>query len=182
MASNIDGVEVKRFRVHKDNRGVLFEILRSDEEFFAGFGQVYAVRAYPGESRGGHYHKKTTDYFALIDGVCSLFLVDLRPGRTIGNRWRIRMNSDSESHVGVFIPPRVWHRIDAHREHGFIGIGIPSLPYDQEAPDTIEMPEEKAIEMSEAGSVDDYLLGVPEKHGARMGRLGPGSLRGKNGH
>ncbi|HEA47125.1 MAG TPA: dTDP-4-dehydrorhamnose 3,5-epimerase, partial [bacterium] len=37
----IEGVKVKKLKILKDERGALFEILRSDDKIFEKFGQVY---------------------------------------------------------------------------------------------------------------------------------------------
>ena len=37
----IDGVKVKKLKVVPDDRGRLMEILRSDDDIFQKFGQVY---------------------------------------------------------------------------------------------------------------------------------------------
>ncbi len=44
----IDGVKLKNLRVLCDERGWLMEILRSDDEIFSKFGQVYVTTAYHG--------------------------------------------------------------------------------------------------------------------------------------
>ena len=38
----IDGVRVKRLKVIPDERGMLMEMLRDDDEFFQRFGQVFS--------------------------------------------------------------------------------------------------------------------------------------------
>lgn len=65
----IEGVKIKRLKVIPDARGRLMEILRSDDELFVKFGQVYMTAAYPGVVKGWHYHKKQTDNFAVIKGM-----------------------------------------------------------------------------------------------------------------
>ena len=37
----IEGVKVKRLKVIPDERGLLMEMMRDDDEFFQKFGQVY---------------------------------------------------------------------------------------------------------------------------------------------
>ncbi|MBU1147910.1 MAG: dTDP-4-dehydrorhamnose 3,5-epimerase, partial [Candidatus Omnitrophica bacterium] len=62
----IRDVEVKKLKLIPDERGRLMEILRSDEEMFQKFGQVYMTTAYPGVIKAWHYHKKQDDYFTCI--------------------------------------------------------------------------------------------------------------------
>ena len=74
----IEGVVVKRLRVIADERGRLMEILRSDDDLFIKFGQLYMTTAYPGVVKGWHYHKHQTDNFAVARGMLKLVLYDGR--------------------------------------------------------------------------------------------------------
>ena len=53
----INGVKIKKLKVIPDERGKLMEMLRSDDELFIKFGQVYMTTAYPGVVKAWHYHK-----------------------------------------------------------------------------------------------------------------------------
>ena len=48
----IDGVKLKDLNVMPDDRGYLMEMLRSDDEIFSKFGQVYISVGYPGVVKG----------------------------------------------------------------------------------------------------------------------------------
>ena len=65
----IEGVKTKKLRVIPDERGRLMEILRSDDDLFDKFGQVYMTTAYPGVVKGWHYHKVQTDHFCVVYGM-----------------------------------------------------------------------------------------------------------------
>ena len=52
----IEGVKVKKLKVMPDDRGRLMEILRSDDEIFQKFGQVYMTTAFPGIVKAWHFH------------------------------------------------------------------------------------------------------------------------------
>ena len=72
----IEGVSVKKLRVIPDERGRLMEIVRSDDDFFDRFGQVYMTTCYPGVVKGWHYHKKQTDYMTAICGMLKIVLFE----------------------------------------------------------------------------------------------------------
>ena len=76
----IDGVQVKKLKVIADERGRLMEILRSDDEIFGGFGQVYMTTAYPGVVKAWHYHHEQDDCFTCVKGMMTLVLYDNREG------------------------------------------------------------------------------------------------------
>ncbi len=74
----ICGVRTKPLRVIPDERGRLMEILRSEDELFIRFGQLYMTTAHPGVVKGWHYHTKQIDNFAVVRGMIKLVLYDRR--------------------------------------------------------------------------------------------------------
>lgn len=75
----IHGVRVKALKVIPDERGRLMEILRSDDDLFLRFGQLYMTTAFPGVIKGWHYHQRQVDNFAVVRGMIKLVLFDRRP-------------------------------------------------------------------------------------------------------
>ena len=81
----IEGVRIKRLKVIPDERGLLMEMMRDDDEFFQKFGQVYLSVVYPGVVKGWHWHQKQTDHFVFVKGMAKVALYDRREGsRTKG--------------------------------------------------------------------------------------------------
>ena len=76
----IEGVNIKKLKVIPDERGLLMEMLRCDDDIFQKFGQVYLSMAYPGVVKGWHYHKKQIDYFTIVKGMMKVVLYDMRDG------------------------------------------------------------------------------------------------------
>ncbi len=74
----IKGVSLKKLTVHEDERGALFEILRSDWPEFKKFGQTYITVCKPGWVKGWHFHKKQTDNFCVLKGKAKIVLIDSR--------------------------------------------------------------------------------------------------------
>ncbi|MCH7761085.1 dTDP-4-dehydrorhamnose 3,5-epimerase family protein [candidate division TA06 bacterium] len=74
----IEGVKINKLKVISDERGFLMEILRSDDELFRQFGQLYLTVVYPGVVKGWHYHKKQTDHFCVVKGMVKVALYDQR--------------------------------------------------------------------------------------------------------
>ena len=135
----IKGVEVKELRVIPDERGWLFEILRSDEPVFERFGQVYLTTAYPGVVKAWHMHKRQTDYLCVVHGMAKIALYDGRDGSPT----RGEVN---EFFVGerrpllIKVPPGVWHGFKAIGSEPAYVINVPTLPYDRERPDEYRKP------------------------------------------
>jgi dTDP-4-dehydrorhamnose 3,5-epimerase len=130
----IDGVKIKKLKVIPDERGRLMEILRSDEELYDKFGQVYVTAAYPGVVKAWHYHKEQTDHLAAISGMMKIVLYDARDG------------SQSKGEVNEFfcgvhnpilvkVPKGVYHGFKCISETEAIVINIPDKVYDYKSPD-----------------------------------------------
>jgi dTDP-4-dehydrorhamnose 3,5-epimerase len=130
----ISGVRIKELQLIPDERGGLMEMLRSDDDIFIKFGQVYITTVYPGVVKGWHYHKIQTDNFVAVKGMIKLVLYDDRQDSpTYGevNEFFI----GERNRLLVQIPPNVLH--------GFKGVGLeeafvintPTEPYDRANPD-----------------------------------------------
>lgn len=139
MGATIDGVVVKQLRVMPDDRGRLMEILRVDDELFAGFGQVYVTTTYPGVVKAWHLHRLQNDHVAAVLGMFRLALYDARPDSpTQGTLQEIYMGVHNP--VLVRIPPGVYHGWTCvSAEEGMV-INIPDLPYGRENPDEYRLP------------------------------------------
>jgi dTDP-4-dehydrorhamnose 3,5-epimerase len=135
----IEGVRTKRLKVIPDERGLLMEMMRCDDEFFEKFGQVYLTVAYPGVVKGWHYHKVQTDIFIPVKGMLKLVLFDQRPDSPTHG-------VISEFFIGlhnpllVTIPPRVLHGFKAIGVEPAYLINVPTEPYRYDEPDEYRLP------------------------------------------
>lgn len=130
----IEGVGVKRLRVIPDERGRLMEILRSDDELFLQFGQLYMTTAHPGVVKGWHYHEKQVDNFAVVKGMIKLVLYDRReesPTRGEVNEFFIGEHNPQL----VQIPARVLHGFKCVGAEEALVINCPTEVYRYEQPD-----------------------------------------------
>jgi len=135
----IEGTILKDLVVHKDERGRLFEILRSDDEIFNEFGQVYLTVCRPGWVKGWHYHKKQTDFFCVIRGKSKIVLFDRRPDS--------KTHMEVEEHIMTADKPQLLV-IPSEVVHGFENIGdkdcwiinVPNKTYNREDPDEFRIP------------------------------------------
>jgi dTDP-4-dehydrorhamnose 3,5-epimerase len=130
----IDGVKVKQLKTIPDERGFVMEMLRSDDEIFERFGQVYLSVAYPGVVKGWHYHKLQIDYFTIVKGMMKVVLYDQRKdSQTYGQINEFFMGELRP--MLLLIPPYVVHGMKAiGTEPGYL-INCPTLPYDHKSPD-----------------------------------------------
>lgn len=130
----IEGVVVQPLRVIPDERGRLMEIMRRDDPFFTGFGQVYLSTVFPGVVKAWHYHRAQADRFTCVRGMVKAVLYDDREGSPT----RGLLN---EFHVGehrptlIVIPPLVYHGWKCTGEYEAYVINVPSEPYNRSDPD-----------------------------------------------
>jgi len=116
----IKDVEIVQALKHKDKRGWLAEIFRSDEiarENIPAMGYVSVTR--PGVSRGPHEHSKQTDVFGFIGpGDFMVSLWDNRKKSPTYGRKQV-VNVGAKNPVIMTVPPGVVHgyrnisRVDA---------------------------------------------------------------------
>lgn len=135
----IDGVKIKKLKVIPDERGRLMEMLRSDDELFIKFGQIYMTTAYPGVVKGWHYHKNQVDNFVVVKGMMKVVLYDDRD------------NSPTKGEVNEFfmgehnpillqIPSFVCHGFKCISEQESICINCPTQVYKYKELDEFKIP------------------------------------------
>ena len=130
----IDGVKVKKLKIIPDDRGRLMEILRSDEDMFEKFGQVYMTTAFPGVTKAWHYHKKQDDHFTCIAGRMRLGLYDARKDSpTFGQVDEFFISLDDP--MLVRIPKGVYHGFKCVSDCEAVVINVPTMPYNYKDPD-----------------------------------------------
>jgi dTDP-4-dehydrorhamnose 3,5-epimerase len=130
----ISGVVVKKLKIIPDERGRLMEILRSDEETFEKFGQVYMTTAFPGVVKAWHYHKKQDDNFTCVHGKMRLALYDARkssPTYREVNDFEI----SPDAPMLVHIPKNVYHGFKCISDIEAIVINTVTMPYNYKEPD-----------------------------------------------
>ena len=125
----IDGVQIVHLRKIPDDRGKIMHIMKTSDEGFEQFGEVYCSTVYPGVIKGWHIHSKMTLNYTVIVGMIKFVLYDDREtSQTRGELQEIYMGE--ENYVRVTVPPKIWN--------GFMGIGtkesfvinLTDLPHD----------------------------------------------------
>lgn len=123
-------IEPKQFSYeltkHQDQRGVFVEILKTKDS-----GQFSFFTAYPGITRGGHYHHTKSEKFLVVKGKADFGFRHIISGET----YRIQ-TSDKEPRVVETIPG--WaHNITNIGNDLLIVMLWANEVFDQENPDTI---------------------------------------------
>lgn len=130
----ITGVEIKKLLIIPDERGKLMEILRSDDDLFLKFGQVYITTGYPGVVKAWHYHKKQWDNFCVVKGMMKVVLYDSREeSPTKGKIMELFMGEFNP--LLVRVPPLVFHGFKCISDVEAILVNIPTETYTYDSPD-----------------------------------------------
>lgn len=106
----IEGVAVKDISFHKDARGWLAELFRTDETSKDTHPLMgYVSMTLPGVSRGPHEHVTQTDYFCFVGpSAFKVYLWDTRSGsKTLGQK--IVFIAGEAEPKAVTVPPGVVH-------------------------------------------------------------------------
>ena len=134
----IEGVKLKKLKVIPDERGRLMEILRSDDELFIKFGQIYMTTTYPGVVKAWHLHKKQYDNVACLQGTIKLVLFDARENSPT-------YKQINEFYLGVHnplliqIPPHIYHGWKCVSLEEAIIVNIPTELYNYGNPDEFRL-------------------------------------------
>ena len=130
----VDGVKIKKLKVIPDERGRLMEILRSDDECFEKFGQVYMTTVKPGVVKAWHYHLVQRDNFCCVGGKIRIGLYDAREGSpTFGKTMDIISSPDDPKLVSI--PPKVYHGFKGLADEESVVINTPTEMYNHAKPD-----------------------------------------------
>jgi dTDP-4-dehydrorhamnose 3,5-epimerase len=116
VRETIAGVQIVPLRRISDERGTILHMLRSTDEHFVQFGEIYFTTIYRGVVKGWHKHTEMTLNYACIYGRIKLVLYDDREDSpTMGVLQELYLGPDD--HSLVVIPPGIWN--------GFKGMSDP---------------------------------------------------------
>lgn len=135
----IAGVAVKELKFVPDERGAVMEILRSDDELFDEFGQVYLSIVYPGVVKGWHCHRQQTDHICIIRGMAKLALFDDRAGSETQGQIDEFFIGEQQPLL-VRVPPGVWHGMKGVGGTAAYMLNCPTAPYNHDSPDELRRP------------------------------------------
>ena len=127
--AEIDGVKVIRLRKIPDERGTIFHMLRSSDEHFTKFGEIYFSKIYKDAIKGWHIHKQITLNYCVVDGMIKLVLYDGREDSpTKGNLTELFIGDDN--YVLVIIPPGIANGHKGITETALLA-NAPDVPHDK---------------------------------------------------
>ena len=110
----IHDVKITPLKIIADDRGKVMHMLRSDDQIFQKFGEIYFSTIYKNKIKAWHLHKESTLNYVCVKGIVKLVLFDDRSeSKSKGEIQEITMSKDNYSLVTI--PKNIWN--------GFKGIG-----------------------------------------------------------
>ena len=142
--SPIAGVIFRPTRPVPHEDGHLAEVARGDWEGLDGpIVQVHTTTTFPGRIRAWGLHQRSTDRLFVVDGLIRIAVYDGRngsPTRGVINEFTV-----SGKNPGLLvIPPNLYHGWKNIGPNEAVIINMPSLMYDHEAPDALDLPWDSA--------------------------------------
>jgi dTDP-4-dehydrorhamnose 3,5-epimerase len=110
----IEGVIITSRKIIPDDRGKIMHIMKSIDDQYTTFGEVYCSTVYPGIVKGWHLHEKMTLNYIVLKGNIKFVLFD---GRSNSKTYREiqEIVIGENNYMMVTVPPHIWN--------GFKGIG-----------------------------------------------------------
>ena len=125
----IDGVKIIPKKQIIDERGKIMHMLRSDDENFTNFGEIYFSYTHPNTVKAWHLHKRMTVNYVCVVGKIKLVLFDDREkSKTRGELQEIFLTTENYSLVSV--PPGIWNGFKSIENKTSIIANCSDIPHD----------------------------------------------------
>ena len=125
----IDGVNIVQLKRFQDDRGCIYHMLKSTDDHFEKFGEIYFSEVYPNVVKGWHVHTKMTLNYACIVGLIKLVLHDNREDSpTYGEIQEVYLGENN--YCLVTVPPGVVNGFRAVGGKKAIVANCADLPHD----------------------------------------------------
>ena len=133
----IDGVRIIPLRQIVDERGKIMHMLKSTDEHFISFGEIYFSTAWPGAIKGWHVHRSMTVNNAVVSGRAKLVMYDLRESSpTRGEIQEVFIGEDN--YALVQIPPGIANGYKAYGDKPVILANCATEPHDPQEIERID--------------------------------------------
>ena len=125
----IDGVSILPLKQILDERGKIMHMLKSADDHFSQFGEIYFSSVQRGAIKAWHLHKEMTLNYAVPVGKIKFVLFDDRENsRTKGVIQEVFMGPDN--YVLVTVPPYVWNGFKGVAQGESLVANCATLPHD----------------------------------------------------
>ena len=130
------GVHLRCLRRLDEPRGAFMKILMREHLGESdSFGEIYMTTGLDGGVRGGHFHRRTSEWFCLLQGECNLWLQSAS-----GAEPPVSLRLSGERPCVVFVPPEIAHAFQHVGESAFWLLAYSDTPYNPNDTDTFAYP------------------------------------------
>lgn len=123
-------IKIKKIELYKDERGLFAKIFDYMELEDKDIQDIYITHTKPGQSRGDHYHKKTTEWFCAVKGRGIMKLRDIETNEEL----EIEINGETISVIEL--PPKINHIVSCTGDEELILLAFANQPYKKDDTDT----------------------------------------------
>jgi dTDP-4-dehydrorhamnose 3,5-epimerase len=127
---NIHDVAIKNLKRFPDERGTVMHIMKSTDEEFKGFGEVYCSTIYPDVVKGWHLHEKITLNYVVLKGMIKFVLYDERENSASKGIVREIYMGD-QNYIRVTVPPGIWSAFKCVGTEPAIVCNLIDKPHDE---------------------------------------------------
>jgi len=114
-----------------DERGCIHHMLRSDDEEFLQFGEIYFSEIYPGQVKAWHYHEKMVLNYLVVCGRVRLLATTEAPSK-VEDVYIDEIFLGPENHVLVQVPSGCWNGFECIGNEPALVANCASIPHDPE--------------------------------------------------
>jgi len=119
-------ISVKHLKIHLDERGYIYEMLRCDDSAFIEYGQTYCNMTTPGTIKGFHLHYDNIDNITCVSGAIKLVLIHVSHNQPEIREFFLSI----ENPIMVTVPAGVWHAWKCISKEPALIINSSSKPFD----------------------------------------------------
>ena len=126
----IHDVIITPLKTISDDRGKVMHMLRSDNEGFKSFGEIYFSTIYESAVKGWHLHKESFLNYTCVKGEVKLVLFDDREESKSKNKIQEIILSPKNYNL-VTIPPKIWNGFKGLDKEESIIANCLTLPHNE---------------------------------------------------
>lgn len=133
---------IKPINKISDMRGWVYEILKFDSKE-NNIGQIFLTAAYPGKTKGNHYHTRKREWFCVVSGKGEMKLVNVKecPADTAaGNpkKSSTTVTLDAENPSIIEVQPYWAHSLTSVSSEPLLAVVIADEVFNPDDADTYE--------------------------------------------
>ncbi|MFV8465643.1 WxcM-like domain-containing protein [Flavobacterium sp. LB1P62] len=121
----VDKITIIERKKIEDHRGWFLKVINGKEDNLpSATGEFYVTVATPNQSKGGHYHLISKEWFTLIKGECLLELVDVE------TKEYVSIPLSEKEPKTIYVPNNIAHNFKNTDDTEFILLAYSDILYD----------------------------------------------------